>query len=139
MNKSAASARMAAHPQVVSLWIDLQVRLMLAIEEVEAAYLQAQWRAQGVRRPRTVANNLAKELKCAKARAESMDVFATDMALHQRTSMLPRSLDYQFNLRELQRTYEALLLHCVNSDEIAQWIKSRMSIHEFQLQQFGLD
>lgn len=135
MKKCAALPCEAAHLQVVSLWIDLQARLMLAIEEVESADTQAQFRALGVRKPRTVAKNLAKELKCAKVRAESMRIFVTDIALHRRTYTLPRNLNYQFNLRELQRAYEALLMHCVNSVEVAQWIKSRMSIHEFQLQQ----
>ena len=94
---------------------------MLVIEEVGAADLQAQWRAQRVRRPRTVAKNLAKKLRCAKARAEFMDVFVTDMALHRWTSVLPSSLNYQLNLKVLQSTYDPLLMHFVNSDEIAQW------------------
>jgi hypothetical protein len=126
----------AAHPQVVSLWIDVQAQLVLLIEEVGTADFQTQLRALGVRSPCTVAKNLAKELQGAQAIAESMDVFVTDMDLHLRTSMLPRSLNYRFNLKELQSTYEALLTQCVSSDEIAQWIKSRMSIHEFQLLNF---
>lgn len=135
MNKSAALQAGAAHPQVVSLWIDLQARLMLLIDEVGAHELQEQLRTLGVRQPRTVAKNLAKELKCAKAKAESMNAFVTDMDLHQRTYALPRHLNYQFNLRELQRAYEALLMHCANSVEVALWIQSRISIHEFQLKQ----
>jgi hypothetical protein len=136
MKKSAAlPLGVAAHPQVVSLWIDVQARLFLLIEEVGTADFQTQLRALGVRRPCIAAKNLARELQSSQAMAESMNVFVTDMDLHLRTSMLPRSLNYRFNLKELQSTYGALLTYCGSSDEIANWIKSRMSIHEFQLQQ----
>jgi hypothetical protein len=135
MKKSAAlPPGVAAHPQVTSLWIGVQARLMMAIEEVVAADGKAMWIAIGVRKPRTVANNLSRELQCAKVMAESMGIFATDMDLYRRISRLPR-LSYRFNLKELQSTYEVLLSYCGSSDKIANWIKSRMSIHEFQLQQ----
>ncbi|WP_293661688.1 hypothetical protein [Rhodoferax sp. OV413] len=138
MQKSAALPVEAAHLQVSARWIDLQARLMLVIEEVGAEHLQCQLRSQGVRRPVTVANDLAKELKGARAMAESMGICVTDQALHRRVHELPRSLNYQFNLRELHRAYEALLADSATSDEVSGWIKSRMSIHEFQLEQFGL-
>jgi hypothetical protein len=138
MKKCAALPSEAALPQVLALWIDLQARLMLVLDEVSASKLKAELRAQGVRQLGTVANNLAKELKCAKAMAESMGIVVTDEALSLRTNELTRGLSYQCNLRELQRTYEALMMESAPSKDAAEWIKCRMRIHEFQLQQFGL-
>jgi hypothetical protein len=77
MKESAALPSEAAHSQVLAHWTDLQARLMLVIEEVGASDLQEHLRSQGVRRTGTLANNLAKELECAKAMAELMGVIVT--------------------------------------------------------------
>ena len=124
--------------RVLALWLDLQARLMLAIGEVAALDSQVALRAQGVRRTCIVLNDLAKELDCARAMAESIGIVITEQALQRRIEELICRMDYRLTLTELNRAYEALLMQTFNSDKAAHWIKTQMGVHQFQLQYLGL-
>lgn len=132
-----AVRREAEREQTRALWIDLHARLRLARAELATDRARGMLRRSGVRRPDTAVRQLERALSDATRLASSMGLMAPEIAVHRRVGELARPQDYRQHLRQLQDTCEALLRNAAVPRWMHRWLRTRIDVHAFQLEDLG--
>lgn len=132
-----AARREAALEQARALWIDLHARLRLARAELGTDRARALLRRSGVRRPDTAVRQLERALSDATRMAASMGLAIPEGAVHRRVGELACRQDYRHHLRQLQGSYETLLHNAAVPRWMHRWLRTRIGVHAFQLEDLG--